>query len=104
MQTLDDDCIRTILSKLPRMVDMRSFTDSINRKDLFAPAVVDRIESGSFRLVENFCRICNLSRTEHGQGLCWGCLYKRDREEESDDDEGSVSSNDTSTGDPTWHP
>lgn len=33
MQSLPDDCLGLILSKLPRMEDMRSLTTALDRKD-----------------------------------------------------------------------
>lgn len=108
MQDMDDDCLRVVLSKLPRLDDMRSFTDAIVRKDLFAPAVVDRIECGSFILVESWCHLCNISRTEHGRP-CRGCMHKqsiadREEEESEEDDYEDESSDDSSQDDPTWIP
>jgi len=83
MQSLPDDCLSLILSKLPRMEDMRNLTTALDRKDLFANALVDRIDSGSYTLLENGCTICNLGRTIHGRA----CEYSRQLDEESEEEE-----------------
>eukprot|EP00962_Isochrysis_galbana_P001607 scaffold413_cov134-Isochrysis_galbana.AAC.6 len=108
MQSLPDDCLGLILAKLPRMEDMRSLTTALDRKDLFANALVDRIDGGSFTLVENGCTICNLGRTIHGRE-CEYChqLDEESEEGESDEDDSEYeeeSSDDTSHDDPTWTP
>jgi len=94
-----------IMSKLPRMEDMRNLTTALDRKDLFANALVDRIDSGSFTLHENGCTICNLGRTIHGRA-CEYChqLDEESEEEEEDSDEESdgYEESDTSQDDPTW--
>lgn len=111
MNTLPDDCVRTILSKLPRLEDMRALTDALHRSDMLGEALLSRIEAGGFTLTETVCQRCHSMRTVHGWPchVCDRLLNPRppsDSESESEwePDSDSEESDDSSTADPTWVP